>query len=389
MIPRLVSVGLGLLLLAGCGPSRTAHAEPARAKVPRKPVARPFVHTVAATGLSALPRSPRAPRKLPGPEPSDRATTLAPLRIAVLSDLNSRYGSVTYTAAVHGATEALVERIRPDLVLITGDMVAGQKAGVDQPAMWRAFHAAVTDPLIAAGIAVAPAPGNHDAAPGFREDRAEYVEQWTDPHRVPSVRFLDRSHYPLHYSFEVRGVFFAAIDATAVGPLRDSQRDWLEAQLESTAAEAKIVFGHLPNHPFSVHREAEILDDPELEAMFGRHAVDAYVSGHHHAYYPGAVDGVRHVAMPCLGSGARRLLGESEPSAPALVVLGVDGADIVTLEALPAPGFDLPVDRDGLPRRVARGRHDVLRDDLAGLPEAPALAVTDLLPGLRTPTARR
>lgn len=314
---------------------------------------------------------------------------VAPLRIAVVSDLNSRYGSTTYAPAVHAAAEALVDRIKPDVVLITGDMVAGQKAGVDAPAMWQAFHAAVTEPLVAAGIPLAPAPGNHDAAPGFAKERAEYVAQWSEPDRVPAVTFLDRSHYPLYYSFEVRGVFFAALDATAVGPLRRGQRAWLDAQLSGTAAEAKIVFGHLPNHPFSVHRETEILDDPELEAILARHAVDAYVSGHHHAYYPGALDGVRHVAMPCLGSGARRLLGASTRSTPALLVMGVDGGDIVTLEALPAPDFQHPVERATLPRRVSRGRHTVLRDDLAGLPEAPSIALADLLPGLAVSTARR
>lgn len=390
VIARLVALVLGLLFVSSCGPSRTAQAEPTRA--PRKrvePEARP-VRLTSAPMPAALPRTLPSPRTLaPREPPRDLASPTSPLRIAVLSDLNSRYGSVTYSKAVHAATEALVQRIRPDLVLVTGDMVAGQKAGVDHAAMWGAFHSAVTDPLVAAGIPVMPAPGNHDAAPGFAVDRAEYVEQWIDPARLPDVEFLDRSHYPLYYSFEVRGVFFAALDATAVGHLSAAQRTWLDGELSATRAEAKIVFGHLPNHPFSIHREREILDDPELEELLARHRVDAYVSGHHHAYYPGAVGDVRHVAMPCLGSGARRLLGERERSTAALLLVGIDGKDIVTLEALPAPDFVESVGRETLPSRVTLGDHAVLRDDLAGVVTSAPIALEDLFPGLRTPTARR
>jgi 3',5'-cyclic AMP phosphodiesterase CpdA len=316
-------------------------------------------------GLVLGPAS--TPQRPPVAAPIDAPETHAPLVVAVISDLNSRYGSTTYTSAVHGATRALVDRIHPDLVLITGDMVAGQKGGLDHPAMWRAFHGAVTEPLVAAGVAVAPAPGNHDAAPGFANERAEYIAQWTDEHRVPPVDFIDRSAYPLHYSFSLRGVFFAAIDATAVGPLSATQRDWLDTQLAQTDSDVKIVFGHLPNHPFAKQREVEILDDPKLEDIMRRHEVDAYVSGHHHAYYPGAVGRVRHVAMPCLGSGARRLLGHTKASPPALVVLQIDAERVVSVEALPAPAFETPVPRGTLPRKITRGRHDVLRDDLAGL----------------------
>ena len=61
-------------------------------------------------------------------------------------------------------TAALTERLRPDLVLVTGDMVAGQRAGLDYGAMWAGWHRAVTDPLRAAGIPMAVTPGNHDAS---------------------------------------------------------------------------------------------------------------------------------------------------------------------------------------------------------------------------------
>jgi predicted MPP superfamily phosphohydrolase len=309
---------------------------------------------------ACVPTASAKPRVEPG-----HIAPPARLRVAVISDLNSRYGSKTYMPAVHAAARALVERVQPDLVLVTGDMVAGQKRGLDYRGMWNAFHDAVTEPLLEAGIPVAPTPGNHDGARGFAAERRQYVAQWTDPDRAARVQFLDASSYPLHYSFVHRGVFFAAVDATAVGPLRGQQHEWLDEQLEQTDAEVKIVFGHLPIHPFARHREREILDDTELESILRRHDVDAYVSGHHHAYYPGAVDGVRHVAAPCLGAGARALIGRAERSRPALVVIDIDASGIVSLEAFEAPDFDTAVPRSGLPAKIELGDHAVVRDDLA------------------------
>ena len=69
-----------------------------------------------------------------------------PLRVAVVSDLNGAYGSCEYGDAVHAAVDRLLA-VRPDLVLATGDMVAGQRAGLDYQGMWAGFHTAVSDEL--------------------------------------------------------------------------------------------------------------------------------------------------------------------------------------------------------------------------------------------------
>lgn len=302
-------------------------------------------------------------------------------RIAVVSDLNSSYGSLSYQPSVHAATRALVDRIQPELVLITGDMVAGQKARLDYAGMWRSFHTVVTDPLRRAGIVVAATPGNHDASPAkiFAEERTEYMAQWTAEARVPQVTFLDSSHYPFYYSFEYGGVFFASIDAAQVGPISEEQRKWLDRQLTQSTAPTKIVFGHLPVYPFAIQRERETLNDRALADLLRRHSVSAYLSGHHHAYYPGAVDGIRHVAMPCLGSGTRRLIGGRNASPTALVVLDIQDGRLRSLEALRAPDFHEPVARASLPARIEYGHHRILRDDVAGLGFEPSAEAITLL----------
>ncbi|MBL9057575.1 MAG: hypothetical protein JNJ84_15015, partial [Rhodobacteraceae bacterium] len=49
-----------------------------------------------------------------------------PLRIAVISDLNGSYGSTDYGQPVSGAVARIIA-LKPDLVISTGDMVAGQR----------------------------------------------------------------------------------------------------------------------------------------------------------------------------------------------------------------------------------------------------------------------
>ncbi len=95
------------------------------------------------------------------------ACKAAALDVIVISDLNGSYGSVKYDARVHKAIKRIIE-IDPDLVISTGDMVAGQRipnlSDKQVREMWKAFHKDVSDPLAAAGIPFAVTPGNHDAS---------------------------------------------------------------------------------------------------------------------------------------------------------------------------------------------------------------------------------
>jgi hypothetical protein len=49
-----------------------------------------------------------------------------PTRVLVVSDLNESYGSTRYSPAVDEAVRQTIE-LAPDLVISTGDMVAGQR----------------------------------------------------------------------------------------------------------------------------------------------------------------------------------------------------------------------------------------------------------------------
>ncbi|MBA2660870.1 MAG: metallophosphoesterase [Bradymonadaceae bacterium] len=287
------------------------------------------------------------------------------LTVAVISDLNGRYGSKEYRATVHDAVRFIIDDVRPDLVLTTGDMVAGQRADLDYKGMWHAFHAAVSDPLARANIPFAVTPGNHDASasPAFFRERIHFVNEWMA--RKPNLRFVDASFYPLYYAFELGPALFISMDATTTGPVDDDQRTWLATLLERHKhKQTKIVFGHVPLYPFARGREHEIMDDPALEALFVQHGVDMMITGHHHAFYPGRRGPLRLVGMACLGSGARRLVGTEEPSDQSVTVLRISKRGIESLEAYKGPGFAGKVERTDLPETLNRGAWRIVRDDL-------------------------
>lgn len=289
------------------------------------------------------------------------------LRVVVLSDLNGSYGSTGYETSVHQAITALRTTVKPDLVLIAGDMVAGQQAGLDYAAMWRGFHAAVTSPLTDAGIPVAPAPGNHDASAysGYAAERAEYARQWS-PSRLPAVQLVDGSQFPFRYSFTYRGAFFIALDATTIAPLSSAQRAWVGQQLDLAAAyPVRIVYGHVPLHPTTVGRETEVLNDASLERLLASKGA-LFIGGHQHGYYPGVANGVRHVVTPCLGSGSRALIGTTGASPRGFVVVDIEDGRVTSLEARTGTGYGSRILRGSLPAQLQSGAHRLVRDDLAG-----------------------
>jgi hypothetical protein len=294
-----------------------------------------------------------------GPDP------LLPLRIAVISDLNGSYGSTTYASTVHAAVDRVLA-LDPDVVLSTGDMVAGQRAGLDYRAMWSGFHAAVSDRLAGAGIPFAVTPGNHDAS-GYAThagERAIFISEW-ETTRKPDLEYLDDSSFPLRYSFTLGPVLFVSLDATTIGPLGGEQMAWVEDQLVAGADRpVKILYGHVPLYAFAQGRETEVIGDAELERIANEYGVTVLISGHHHAYYPGRRGDLRLVGTACVGSGPRALIGSSETSERSILLLEVDGGEIRLVEGYGGAAYDTIVPRASLPEQVGVSGARIRRDDL-------------------------
>ena len=290
------------------------------------------------------------------------------LRVAVISDLNGSYGSTDYEASVDDAVRRIVE-LEPDIVISTGDMVAGQRkphlSREEIEWMWEAFHEHVSDRLAAAGIPLAVTPGNHDGSAyhGFEHEREIYGEQWAQ--RLPQVQFVDKAAYPFHYAFEAGDVLFISLDATTVGHLPSAQMDWLRGVLaeHGPGHRRRVVFSHVPLWPFARGRESEFIGDPELQALLETAGVDLYLSGHHHAFYPGTKDGVAFVSQSCLGAAPRRLIGTGDRSPHSFTVIEF-GDDRIGVAAYAGPAFESTVDWETLPDRIRSPGAEMVRADL-------------------------
>lgn len=293
------------------------------------------------------------------------------LRIAVISDLNGSYGSTEYGPEV-GAAIARILTLAPDLVICTGDMVAGQQASpkLTEPellAMWAAFHATVTDPLKAAGIPLLVTPGNHDASgyPGFELERKVYDRTWTK--RAPDVEIIDGERYPFRYAVSFQGVLLVGLDVTTSGEQPVEETEWAAQILREEAARhrATIIFGHLPIWAITKGREDDVIGDPTFQEMLVQAGAGAYLSGHHHAYFPSQTGGLLQVSQARLGSGPRDYLGTDLTAIKAFGMIDIAASGQIKQVALAGPDFDKPIAMRSLPEALPSDRGKVLRIDIA------------------------
>ncbi len=298
------------------------------------------------------------------------ATAKEPLlRIAVISDLNHSYGTIGYDPPVREAIRRVIE-LQPDIVLCTGDMIAGQRISPklkrkNLEAMWLAFHETVTTPLQNAGIPFAPTPGNHDASgsSGFQLERDVYVEQW-QKHKS-DITLLADSNYPFNYAFSLKGVLFGSLDATLTGPLPADQTQWLRTVLRDKGSKsvARIVYGHLPIWSLTTGRERGILKDTNLEQLFLDNSVNVYLSGHQHGFYPFVHNGQHYIGQAALGSGPRRLIGDKKrsPRSFTFIEIATDGSMRVT--AYTGADFKKTVQLSTLPTSISHNKIKIILDN--------------------------
>ncbi|HEY9630394.1 MAG TPA: metallophosphoesterase [Coleofasciculaceae cyanobacterium] len=336
------------------------------------------------------------------PESSSPTAPIDPLnpprgdvRIVVISDLNSQYGSTDYEIEVDNAI-AHIPNWQPDLVLCGGDMVAGQQPSLTRSeieAMWAAFDQHVSAPLRKANIPYGFTLGNHDASSAqainggllFGTERELASAYWNDPLHDPGLQFVDRTHFPFYYTFQQKDVFFLSWDASSA-QISAEQLAWVEQSLSSPAAKAaklRIVVGHLPLYGIAIGREGagEYLENAEgLRSLLERHQVHTYVSGHDHAYYPGHKGELELLHCGILGAGVRPLLNGELPPRKTLTIVDVDLAASRTLyTTLDATTLDL-VNQQELPKLIASPGGKVLRRDLVWEDLTPAEQAIEYVP---------
>ncbi|CAN5864574.1 metallophosphoesterase [soil metagenome] len=259
------------------------------------------------------------------------------IRTVVLSDFNPSYGESVYSLQVARVIEATTEVWRPDLFLMAGDLVGGQKQSLPDERfaqMWAAFDDTVAAPLRAANIPHAAAIGNHDGSSLrtadetylFNRERDAARDYWQQTQAETQVEFRDEADFPFNYSFTFERVFFVVWDASSA-TITDAQTTWLQAEFASQKAQAaplRVLVGHLPLYGVSTEKNepGEVLTGGDaLRQRLESLGVDLYISGHHAAYYPAKVGDL--TLLNTGGVGARRLLGSDAPPRSAVTVLDI------------------------------------------------------------------
>lgn len=314
-------------LIAGLLLSICLACNPLRSSTSTAPSAAPQIaQSTAPAAVKPLPPETQALiSRLGTPENPPRGN----VRVAVISDLNSAYGSTTYEPEVTTGIQ-LLPFWQPDLVLCAGDMVAGQKPSLtpDQiQAMWAAFDQTVAAPLRQFGLPFGFTIGNHDASSAlaisgqflFQQERDLASRYWNDPAHDSGIQFIDRFEFPFYYSFKYQDVFFLSWDGSS-SRIPDTKLAWVERALaspEAQQAKLRIVVGHLPLYGVAVGRDepGEVLDQADrLRTLLEKYQVHTYISGHHHAYYPAHKGKLQLLHTGILGSGPRPLIaGEAAP----------------------------------------------------------------------------
>jgi hypothetical protein len=302
------------------------------------------------------------------------------LRLVVMSDLNGVYGSTDYDPEVDKAM-ALIPFWNPDLVVCSGDMVAGQDLTLTPEqiqAMWAAFDDHVAAPLREAGLPFGFTIGNHDASGAmgindnylFQQERDLAAAYWQDPNHAPGVEFIDRFEFPFYYTFRQGDVFFMAWDGSS-SQIPADKLAWVEQALASEAAQSarmRILLGHLPLYAVAVGRNepGEVMANADqLRALLEKYNVHTYISGHHHAYYPGHRGELQLLHMGIVGSGPRPLIDSDLPPWKAITVLDVDfdTPDLTRYTTYDIQTMDL-IEYGELPRFLAGHNGMVLRRDV-------------------------
>jgi predicted MPP superfamily phosphohydrolase len=252
------------------------------------------------------------------------------LKILVISDLNAAYGDTTYSEDVSHVI-GQINRLKPDLVLCGGDMVAGQKKTIPAErthAMWRNFKKAVLQPIADLKIPFGFTLGNHDASPNFIQDREIAQQFWENEKKMTGLTFIDDTNYPFYFSYLKNNVMIITWDA-AGAQVKPAVFSWLKEQLESKIAkraQLRILLGHLPLYAIvaSKNKPGEVNSNPDSAlAFFKKYKVDLYISGHQHAYFPAHKDGVQLLNLGCIGDGPRPILGAEKPATKAFTLIQV------------------------------------------------------------------
>ncbi|MEA5593147.1 metallophosphoesterase [Rivularia sp. UHCC 0363] len=302
------------------------------------------------------------------------------VRLAVISDLNSAYGSTDYDPEVDKGIN-LLPFWQPDMVVCSGDMVAGQKPSLTEAqikAMWAAFDVHVAAPLRKANLPYGFTVGNHDASSAkgvggnflFQQERDLASDYWNNPEHDPGIEFIDKNEFPFFYTFKHKDIFFMAWDGSS-HIIPPEKLAWIEKALaspEAQQAKMRILLSHLPLYAVAIGRDqpGDVMENADqLRVMLEKNNVHTYISGHHHAYYPAHRGKLQLLHMGILGSGPRPLVDGNLPPTKAITVVDINfnSPELTTYTTYDIRTLKL-IENEQLPRFLTGHNGIVLRRDV-------------------------
>lgn len=206
------------------------------------------------------------------------------------------YGDSRSNPGVHTEVARLIQRLRPDFILHTGDLVgAGRSYG-----LWgKEFFSPLRRVL--ASIPLYPALGNHE------QNSPLYY------------RFFHLPAPEAWYSFKWGNAGFFCFDSNRTGEVLEEELRWLAEALSRSTAEWKFVFFHHPLFSAGPHPSAASLRK-SLHPLLSRYGVDIAFCGHNHLYqrtFPistRASEGASPVIYITTGGGGAPLYPSTEKS---------------------------------------------------------------------------
>lgn len=246
--------------------------------------------------------------------------------------------------------------------------------------MWQAFDDHIARPLREANLPYGFTIGNHDASSArnvnggfrFQQERNLAKAYWNNPEHGPGLKFIDRAEFPFYYTFQHQDIFFLAWDGSS-SYIPPEKLAWVENALaspEAQQAKLRILLGHLPLYAVAMGRNqpGEVMENADvLRSMLEKYDVHTYISGHHHAYYPGHRGDLQLLHTGLLGGGPRPLIDSDLPPKKAITVLDID---FDSLEKTTYATYDIAtlelIEYQQLPRFLAGHNGIVLRRDIEG-----------------------
>lgn len=204
----------------------------------------------------------------------------------------------------------------------------------------------------------------------FQKDRDLASSYWNNPNHDPGLTFVDKAKFPFYYSFSQNNIFYLVWDAST-DHLSEEQLSWVEKSLASAAAQSakmRIAIGHLPLYAVAIGRNTagNVLSNPDkLRTLLEKYQVHTYISGHHHAYFPGKRGELELLHTGALGSGPRKLINSKQQPFKTLTVVDIN----LNTESTIYTTYNMKnlsiVDSQTLPRIVVGYNGWVLRRDVS------------------------